>query len=293
MSYSHHQTVTPVIQAFAHRHYDSGIRQSDATKEYNAAQREKNHAEDLLQQSIDLNDTIGQQQKELAQIHKNQGFAITQDMNANQDKILRDISLLNQQRREVDEKLPRAQNAVNERAVENEYRIRAQRQQVAAAAAAADDANNAAIAADRHGKLDKARDDYEKELKKYMDVVRYVREHKQKEWVGWAYSFLPSYPFGKKKPAWQLDEGDDENKIKEKYWLLHEEIQKYYEANPILKDISFDALRAVQPQPPRAKSPPPRGGKSRRRTKKGKGNGKGKNARPCRRSTCRRSTRRH
>ena len=166
---------------------------------------------------------------------------------------------------------------------------RDQQQQVAAAAAAKD----AAIAAAQSEKLDKARDDYEKELQKYMDVVRYVHSKKQKEWVGWAYSFLPSYPFGKKKPAWQLDEGDDENKIKEKYWLLHEEIQKYYEANPILKDISFDALRAVQPQPPRAKSPPPRGGKSRRRTKKGKGNGKGKNARPCRRSTCRRSTRRH
>ena len=288
MSYlpSSSYTFTPVIHPFAH---DSGNTQSDATIEHETAQREKNHADTLLQQSIELNATLRQKQKELDQIYAKPGFAITPAMNANQERILRDISLLKQQIREVDEKLPRAQNAVNERAVENEYRIRAQQQQVAAAAAAKD----AAIAADRHGKLDKARDDYEKELKKYMDVVRYVHSKKQKEWVGWAYSFLPSYPFGKKKPAWQLDEGDDENKIKEKYWLLHEEIQKYYEANPILKDISFDALRAVQPQPPRAKSPPPRGGKSRRRTKKGKGNGKGKNARPCRRSTCRRSTRRH
>jgi hypothetical protein len=169
---------------------------------------------------------------------------------------------------------------------------RDQQQQVAAAAAAKD----AAIAAAQSEKLDKARDDYEKELQKYMDVVRYVHSKKQKEWVGWAYSFLPSSPFGKKNPAWQLDEGDDENKMKEKYWLLHEEIQKYYKDYPFLKDISFETLKAVRPQPPpRSQSPPPqgRGGKSRRRTKKGKGNGKGKNARPCRRSTCRRSTRRH
>jgi hypothetical protein len=284
MSYPSHPYFSPI---FAHPHYDSGNTQSDATIEYEAAQREKNHADALLQQSVNLNDTIRQKQKELEQIHKNQGFAITTDMNANQDRILDDILFSEQQLTKVDEELPRAQYVVNARAAQIEALNRDQRQQVAAAAAAAAAAKDAAINADRRKKIGNARDMYDKELQQYNDAVRYVNVHEPKGW-GWA-SFLPSFPFGSKIPEWQLTGDENETEINRKESLLNAEITRYYNAHPILKGIPVETLQAVRPQPPpRAKSPPPQGGggKSKRRTKKGKG----KNARPCRRSTCRRST---
>jgi hypothetical protein len=273
---------------FVHRHYDSDITQSDATIKHNAAQRENEHADALSRQYVGLNATIQQKRKELEQIHANQGFAITTDMKANQKIILNEILFLQQKLKEVHDELTRAQNVVNARAAQIEDRRewnRDQQQQVAAAAAAAKDE---AIDADRREKIRRARVMYDKELQQYKDAVRYVNVHQPKGW-GWA-SFLPSFPFafGSKIPEWQLTGDEDETEINGKESLLNAEIQKYYEANPVLKGIPFETLQAVRPQPPRASSPlPGRGGKSKRRTKKGKGKGKGKNARPCRRSTCR------
>lgn len=266
---------------FAHGHYNSGITQSDEEK---IASAEQNSAA-LHNQFVKLTAQVQEAENELSE-------------GVNFPERAKKLVELRQKLAAVDKRWGESQTLVNTLHQEldkaNQDRRewnQDQQQQVAAAAAAKD----AAIAAAQSEKLDNARKDYNKELQKYMNAVRYVQAN-DNSWKKWAASYLPPSPFGKKNPAWQawqLTGNEDENEIKEKYWLLHAEITRYYEANPILKDISFDALRAAQPQPPRAKSPPRWGGKSKRRTKKGKGNGKGKNARPCRRSTCRRSTCRH
>jgi hypothetical protein len=137
---------------------------------------------------------------------------------------------------------------------------RDQQQQVAAAAAAKAEA----IDADRREKIGKARSEYNKQLQEYYDLKNKIElASPWKTQAKWMASYVPvanrlvkpTVP----ESEWELNDDDDPNEISRKKWLI------------------YDAMSTLS------------GGKSKRRTKKGKG----KNARPCRRSTCRRSTRRH
>jgi hypothetical protein len=292
MSYLPSYTFTPVIQPFAHRHYDSGNTQSDATIEHEAAQREiaiaanlsTQHAlletklmecRDSLLKIIRTQQKMDDRTSECAKALNLQNCEIDENVlqitplpsleeisEVGRFKITQEIQKkynetadLQNKLSEVDNELMRAQHLVNAR--DQRQREEKDAQTVAQTKWNRQLARNkematSAIEQAERVKLDKARDEYNTVLEKYQKAARYLKFIQNKEEVK---TKIPDFDLGK----WTLTDEANKNLIDDKKHNFIAEYGPYFRGFN-LDDIvkQYDAhVESVARKTKRSMSPTP------------------------------------